>query len=237
MKSGKFLYLFSGIFAVIGIVLLISAAMIFISDRKFMSEAEEVNGVIDTIESYRDSDGDTNHRVYVNYTYNGQQYNNVRINYYSSGMYEGKDITLYCDPKNPQRVVVQGADIFAFVIFLGMGILFLCMGIIPIVGSVRGRAKKKKVRDTGRVLYATVDEIDYNTSYTFNGRHPYVIYCSYRDDYKDIEYRFKSENLWVNPEPVVEVGSMIKVYVEENNYKNYYVDAESMIQGKVVDYT
>ena len=33
------------------------------------------------------------------------------------------------------------------------------------------------------------------------------------------------------------VGSVIKVYVEENNYKNYYVDAESMIQDKIVNYT
>ena len=54
---------------------------------------------------------------------------------------------------------------------------------------------------------------------------------------REITYRFKNENLWVNPEPELTVGSMVRVYVEEGNYKNYYVDAERMIQGKIVDYT
>lgn len=237
MKGGKFLYLFCGIFAVIGAVLLVSAVMVYVSDQKFMAEAEEINGVIDTIETYRDSDHETHHRAYVNYTYNGQQYNKVRVNFYSSSMYEGKEITLYCDPQHPERVIVQGANIFAVVILSGMGVLFLCIGIIPIIISIRVKAKKKKVRETGRTLYATVEEISYCRNYVINGRHPYVIFCSYRDDYKDITYRFKSEYLWVNPEPAVTVGSTIKVYVDANNYKNYYVDAESMIQGKIVDYT
>ena len=237
MKGGKFLYLFCGIFTVIGAVLLAGAVMVYISDRKFMAEAEEIRGVIDTIEIYRDSDHETHHRAYVNYTYNGQQYNKVRVNFYSSSMYEGKEITLYCDPQHPERVVVQGADVFAVVILSLMGVLFLCMGIIPIVNFIRVKAKKKKVRETGRALYATVDEISYSKNYMVNGRHPYLIFCSYRDDYKDITYRFRSEYLWVNPEPAVTVGSMIKVYVEVDNYKNYYVDAESMIQSKIVDYT
>ena len=237
MKVGKFINIFGGLFAIIGAVLLISAVMVFVSDRKFMAEAEEISGVVDTIETYRNSDNETNHRVFVNYTYNGQQYNRVRVNFYSSSMYEGKEITLYCDPQHPERVVVQGAGLFGFIVLFFMGILFLCMGILPIVKSVRGKARKKKVRETGRTLYATVYEINYATNYLFNGRHPYIVYCSYRDDYKDIEYRFKSEYIWVNPEPDITLGSMIRVFVEENNYKNYYVDVESMIQSKIVDYT
>lgn len=237
MKAGRFVNLFCGIFAIIGVVLLVSAVMVYISDRKFMVEAEEISGVIDTIETYRDSDHETHHRVYVDYTYNGQQYGKVQVSFYSSSMYEGKEIILYCDPKHPERVVVKGADVFADIMLSVMGVIFLCVGIIPIIGSIRRKAKIKKVQETGRTLYATVDEISCNTSYTFNGRHPYVIFCSYRDDYKNITYRFKSESLWFNPEPAVTAGSMIRVFVEENNYKNYYVDTESMIRGTIVDYT
>lgn len=237
MKVGKFLYIFCGLFAITGVVLLVSAVMVYISDRKFMADAKEIRGVVDTIEGYRDSDNEINHRVYVNYTYNGQQYNNVRVNFYSSSMYEGKEIILYCDPQHPERAVVQGASLFGLIVLLMMGVLFLCMGILPIISFIRGKAKKKKVKEAGRTLYATVDEIHYATNYMFNGRHPYIIFCSYKDDYKDIEYRFKSEYIWVNPEPAITAGSMIKVYVEENNYKNYYVDVESMIQGRIVDYT
>lgn len=237
MKTDKFLYLFCGIFTAVSIVLLVSAVMVYRSDRKFMAEAEEISGVIDTIETYRDSDHDIHHRAYVSYTYNGQQYSKVRVNFYSSTMYEGKEITLYCDPRHPERVVVQGADAFAVVILSVIGIVFLCIGTIPLIIFIRKKAGKKKVRENGKVLYATVDEISHSKNIEVNRRHPYVIYCSYRDDYKDITYRFKSGYLWMNPEPAITVGSTIKVYVEENNYKNYYVDAESMIRGKIVDYT
>ncbi|MCM1063229.1 MAG: DUF3592 domain-containing protein [Eubacterium sp.] len=237
MKVRKLANIFCGIFAAVGAFLVTAAVMICISDRKFMAGAEEISGVISAIETYRDPGDETHHRVYVDYTYNGQQYGKVRVNFYTSSMYEGKEITLYCDSRHPERVRVQGADTFAFSMFLVMGIIFLCGGIIPLIISIRSRTKKKKVRETGRMLYATVDEIDRNTNYRFNGKNPYVIICSYRDDHKDITYRFKSENLWFDSEPAVTVGSIIKVYVEENNHKNYYVDTESMIQGKVVDYT
>lgn len=237
MKSEKILKLIFVFFAVVGIILLIIAVLVFISNNKFASQADEIEGVIETIETYRGSNGDIDHKVYVSYTYNGKEYNNVRIRFYSSNMYEGKDIVLYCDPKNPERVVMKGADLFTFLLLTVMGIIFICVGIIPVSVLIYKRAKKNKVRSTGRSLYATVEEISYNTSYTVNGRHPYVVYCIYRDDYRNITYHFKSENLWVNPEPVLTVGSMIKVYVEESNYNNYYVDTECMIWDKAVDYT
>lgn len=237
MKSNKLLYFFYGIFSFIGIILLVSGVLVYRSNQKFMSEAVEIRGVIESIETYRKSNGDTSHRVYVSYTYDGRQYKNMQVNFYSAGMYEGKEIALLCDPRNPDRVVVKGSDLFTIILLTVMGIIFSCVGIISTIRTVRNKTRKKKVRNTGRALYAIVDEVAYNTSFTLNGRHPYVIYCSYRDDYRNIVYRFKSENLWVNPEPYLTAGSTIKVYVEENNYKNYYVDTESMNQGKIVDYT
>lgn len=237
MKNNKFLKLFYGIFALVGIGMLAGAVVVFLSSQKFMSEAEEVSGVIETIETYRDSDNDVHHRAYVSYTYNGREYDNVRLSFYSSNMYEGKSITLYCDPNDPGRVVAKEGNLFACITLLFMGIIFSCVGIIPTIVLICRNTKHKKIRESGKMLYATVEKIDCNTSYTVNGRHPYVIFCNYRDDYRDITYRFKSENLWSNPEPAITIGSAIKVYVEENNYKNYYVDAESMIQGKIVDYT
>lgn len=70
-----------------------------------------------------------------------------------------------------------------------------------------------------------------------NGRHPYVIYCTYRDDYRDTLYRFKSSNIWTNPDPVLHPGDTIPVYVEEANYRHYFVDTESIINRKIEDYT
>lgn len=237
MKKGNLINIFFGIFAFVGIALLIGGILMIFFNQKFMNSAEKVNGVISVIETYRDSDDSIDHRVYVSYTYDGKRYDNVRLQYYSSDMYEGKDITLYFDPENPGYVTTKWSEMIAGLILTIIGVVFSIVGVVPISISVCKKLKRKKLLAVGRVLYATVEKIGYNTGYTVNGQNPYVIYCAYRDDYEDVIYRFKSGNLWTDPEPVITVGSTIKVYVKENNYKNYYVDAESMIQGKIMDYT
>ena len=101
----------------------------------------------------------------------------------------------------------------------------------------RKSSKRKKLIDAGHSIYATVDSIDINTSYSVNGRHPFVIYCSYKDEYKDVIYRFKSDNLWTDPSQVIEPGSEIRIYVDGTDFSKYHVDTESLLAGKIIDYT
>lgn len=237
MRGEKFLHLFLSIFTVVGIGMLIGGITILFFNQKFMSGAEKVNGVIDTITTHTDSDGETGHFVYVSYEYGGTEYESVRLGFYSSNMREGQEIMLYCDPDNPKNIATKWSNLFAGIILIFMGIIFAATGIVPVLISIHKAAIKKKLRTAGKILYAVVEKIEYDTNYTVNGRHPRLVYCSYRDDYRDITYRFKSERIWVDLDPLAMTGSAIKVYVEENNYKNYFVDTEGMVQGKIVDYT
>ena len=75
------------------------------------------------------------------------------------------------------------------------------------------------------------------TGYTVNGKNPYIIYCTYKDDYYDRIYRFKSDNLWTDPSLILQSGDDIKVYVDEKDYSCYHVDIESIFKGKIIDYT
>ena len=70
-----------------------------------------------------------------------------------------------------------------------------------------------------------------------NGQNPYVIYCSWKDEYADVLYRFKSDNLWTDPSFLFDSGSEINVYVDGNDFSKYYVDAERGLDQKVVDFT
>ena len=226
-----------GIFAFVGIIFVISGILWMISGIRFRENAAEVMAVITEIDTYRDSDGDTNHRVYVNYSYGGNTYNDIPLGEYSSGMYEGKEIELLVDPQKPGRISTAFGNIFGPSMFIGMGAIFAAVGICPIVFKIRKKAQNKKLIAAGRSIFATVDSIDVNTSYAVNGRHPYVIYCSYRDEYKDILDRFKSENLWTDPSRVIQPGSEIRIYVDGTNFSKYYVDTESLLDGKIIDYT
>lgn len=226
-----------GLFAIFGFVFIIVGIFWAVSTDSFMKNAVEVSAVISEIESYRGSDGDTSHRVYVDYFYDGQEYRDVRLNEYSSGMYEGKEIQLMLDPNNPRKLMSNIGLYIGPIVFIGMGVVFAVAGVFSLIGISRKSLKKRKLTASGQYIYATVESIEYNESISMNGKHPFVVYCTYRDDYKDVIYRFKSDNIWTNPEYVIQPGNEIKVFVDRQNYKNYHVDVESILQGKIVDYT
>ena len=78
-----------------------------------------------------------------------------------------------------------------------------------------------------------------NTGYSVNGRHPYVIYCAYEDEYNNTVYYFKSENLWYDPSFRFAIGSEIDVYVDPKDYSKNYVDTEKNYGhgSRIVDFT
>ncbi len=237
MKKDRFLYIFFGIFAMVGVIMIIISISVTVSGMKFDETAVEITGTIVDIESYRDSDGDRHYQVYVDYDYQGHEFTDVRLGTYSSSMYEGKEITLKVDPENPGRVKTPYSNMIAGIILAVMGVVFALVGIIPIVLGIKKAVKKKELKQQGRYIYAIVESVDLNYSYTVNGRHPFVVYCNYQDDYSGIMYKFKSDNLWTDPYPILQQGSQIRVFVNGTDYSQYHVDVEGSLQGKVVDYT
>ena len=227
MKKGFPVNLFFGIFLAVGIGLLAGSFAMFKSTSDFKKIAEEVPAKIIRIEDYYDSDDELHHRVYVTYSYNGTVYDDVPINFYSSSMFEGKEITLLCDPEHPKRLREASVVDFAGLILLIMGLAFSLVGGIPIALSIKKSVQAKQLLKSGYVLQAVVDRVEFNTSYSVNGRHPYVIYCNYRDEYKDVTYLFKSDNLWTDPLPIFPPGSDIEVLVDPKDYSKYHVKAEA----------
>lgn len=237
MKKNRFVYVLFSIFAIAGIGLLIGAICAGIYFSNFKSQAVKITAEITDIRKYYDIDNELEHRAYVSYSYDGEEYENVPLNSYSSSMYEGEKIELLCDPEHPGRIMTSSLGIILPAVLGGMGIIFALVGIIPLIVMRRKKKKQKELLEKGTVIYATVDSIQMNTSYSVNGRHPYVIYCSYKDIYKDVTYQYKSENLWTDPTGVLPPGSTVGVYVMPNDYSRYYVDAQRVLEQKIVDYT
>ena len=237
MKNKIFLAIFYFIFALAGIGMIIGGIVLLINGYNFRQSADRINANISRIEYYTDSDGDAHHTVYASYEYKGTAYEDVRLSEYSSTMYEGKDIVLLCDPNNPRHVKTTSGDYVSGGILTGVGVIFAAIGIVPTVLSISKKSKNRKLLREGKVIHGTVESIVLNTSLAINGRNPYIIYCTYYDEYKDTTYRFKSDNLWIDPIPVYNVGDYIDIYVMNDNYENYYVDAETKINEKIVDLT
>ena len=236
-KRNSFMALFCGIFLVVGAIFSAVGITMALADSGFRERAEEITAEITGISSYRASDGDRRHNVYVTYQYDGRVYEDIELNFYRSGMYEGQEIPLLCDPENPGHVKSPGGMLLLEMVFLLIGILFMGIALVFIAVSRNKARRRKKILSSGKRLSAIVEQIAVNTSYVMNGRNPYQIYCYYRDEYKDVIYRFKSEDLWINPNVVLQPGDTIDVYVDGEDYSRYHVDAESILDKKVKDYT
>lgn len=233
--NNSFPVLFFLIFALVGCGMLIGGFALLISSHQFRQTASEVTGTITEISSYRNSDGDLRHSVCVSYSYNGQDFENVPLGFYSSNMYEGKDIALLVDPEAPGHMTSKSGDAFACILLLAMGVIFAAVGIIPIIVTLTGSRKSKKLLESGRQLHAVVERTDINTSISYNGRHPYVVFCTYQDMGSDVIYRFKSKNLM--RDPGYAPGDAIDVFVDPQDYSKYTVVADGPATPRVIDYT
>ncbi|MBR1854737.1 MAG: hypothetical protein IJ794_16595 [Lachnospiraceae bacterium] len=238
MKSKKrTLVLFYVLFPLIGLGLMVGGWFFLMNTQRFHKTAVEITATISSIERYTDSDGDVHHRVYIDYDFDGVHYGDVRLGEYSSSMYEGKQLTLLADPADPLNVQGKNSGYVVSIVLLVMGLVFAAIGLVPAILSVLNKNKGKKLMQEGRHIQGVVESIELNPNFSVNGRNPYIIICTYQDIYTGVTYRFKSDNLWTNPAPVFPVGDFIDVYVQGDDFSKYHVDAESKLEGKIVDYT
>lgn len=136
----------AGLFIIIAAII-ISVGKVYADEYK---DADEVNAVIDQISvKYRDN-GSESYEVYVNYNYNGQEYNHVRLELVVNPeeLWEGESMTVFLRKGNPTKATMS-TDLLLFHllagVFGGIGVLFLIVFIVLIF--VKKKIKQKEVSD------------------------------------------------------------------------------------------
>ncbi len=234
-KEQLFIKILAIAFTIVGVICFIAAGVVKVKNDEFAETAETITATIDEIDYYRS--GDENHEdVYLTYEFHGKEYNHVHVNFYSSDMYEDQEIQVLINPDEPGDIHPTFDWIFTL-IPIGMGAIFLIIGVIMCIVIFGGERKNKKLLESGKHLRATVDRIHVDDDVTVNGRHPYQIYCTYNDEVSGLIYKFKSGDLYFDPTECYKQGDYIDVYVDPDNYKKYYVDAANRMEGRVMDYT
>ncbi len=233
-RGNGFLALFGGIFALVGLGLLIGGMFWLTSTKKFISNAEVVSATITEIDSYRDSDGDSHSNVYVAYEYEGRSYE-VRLSEYSSSMYEGKVISVYADPDNPGKVRIKSMAYFGPIMLMGMGGIFATVGLTIVISGLKKQGKKKRLLAEGERKLATIVGSG-RTNVKINGRYLHYVDCEYQDPYSGMKYLYRGGQLREDPYHLM--GMQVPVYVDRNDPSQYYVAAEeiNIMGGMVQDY-
>jgi len=215
------------VLAAVGIVVIIIAIMHGIYIANFRETAMETTAVITEIHTYSerhyDSDHDTvYHDVYVAFEIDDKEYAG-KLNSYSSGMKEGGKVQILYAPENPNNFRYSKKYYMVTVSFIFFGTIFALIGIIPLVQS----ASKKRLIQDGEKIMAKFQMIT-DGNIEVNGNHTRIIVCEYRD------HIFKSENFWTTACPSDEEleGTLVPVYVQEDDYSNYYVDFDSFFDDQ-----
>ena len=150
------------IFAFVGIGLIVNCFQQLKKVLEFKADAVEVVAVITNISGFQDNDGGEFYDVYIDYSINGKSYNNVPLREYRNDMYEGKEITILCRSDQPRDIMSTTYNYMSWILQLGMGILVVLLGIVPIIINLIKKSLQNKLLDTGIILHATVEDIVFN---------------------------------------------------------------------------
>lgn len=222
-KNNLIQFILPTIFIAVGLLIIILGIYLNIENSKFMKTALQTEAEITNITTHRDSDGDTTHSVDVVFYVNGKEYEG-ELGSYSSNMYEGKAITVYYDPQNPNNFRSDNSNIASFIL-IPIGGIFFIVGSFTLYRYIKSTSLKK-LKEYGRRIDAKIDDVSLNTNYSVNGRHPYIIDCSYFNEIEDKVYSFTSQNIWTNIQPIIDAKNIttIPVYIDENDSSKYFVD-------------
>ena len=139
----RILKIISIVFCLVGIVFTAIGGLTLKSTRERMETFIPVTAEI--------TDFDRDDYPYISYTVDGKTYE-TRLGYSSTTMRLGQKIEIAYDPENPYEVIKTGAGGYLLpIIFGGMGILFVLIGIL--VALARRRAKEKEEQDNGFIVY------------------------------------------------------------------------------------
>lgn len=189
------------------------------TQEKINNADVSVVGYISNITSHRDSDGDEFHRAYVTYEFEGKLYENVVLNTYSADMKIGKEYTVYIpDASKPYIATIDNNWIFVLLMII-FGSIFGILGIVFIVASIK--SNRSYLLDKGTLVYATVTYAGPSNT-TINDKQTYRIKGEWTDS-NGVVHKVKSPLLYYLP---IHEFSEVRVFVDPNNYKRYYMDVE-----------
>ena len=101
------------------------------------------------------------------------------------------------------------------------------MGIVFLIVELCKKRRSDALLASGHYILGEVVDIAANINVNVNGRYPYYIIVQYIDP-RGVRHIFKSPSLRIFRDPEL-IGKKVKVYVENDSFKHYYVDVDGIL--------
>lgn len=145
----------------------------------------------------------------------------------------GDPVPVLYDPQNPHIARMNTfLDMWAGVLMISvLSLAFLLVGGGVTYYHLRKLFLRIRLRQRGQSVQAIVTSVKRSGNFRINNKIPYVITSEFMDTNSGERHEFKSDLLEKDPGDLVKGGDSIKVFVNPQNYGNYFVDL-SILKGK-----
>jgi len=129
------------------------------------------------------------------------------------------------DPANPEHGKIDSfmEQSFGVLMLGGMGAIFGLVGGGIVGYQVRQRKVRAWLAQNGMRVRAKFEGVDYDTSLTVNGRHPWRLTCQWQHPATQKVYLFRSDPIWFDPSAFVK-REELDVTVNADDPRQYVVD-------------
>lgn len=133
------------IFAVVGIVLIVVGTVWLVQSEDFKKNAVQTEATITKIETYEDSDDETQYNVLVEF-YADDVKVEGDLGFHVSGMKKGQTVKILYNPDDPNDFKSASEGIWMFVVFIIGGIPLTFVGFFPLIMKLITAIKNRRVQ-------------------------------------------------------------------------------------------
>lgn len=180
------------------------------------------------------SNGWINATPIIEYSYWWKIYQNSWNIYGNPHPYIWDNIEVYCFKTNPEKIIINSFfEKYLFsTIFLIVWFLFLLFWLNVIYIYRKDKKFINYIKSNWKIINTFVINILFDYKIKLNWKHPCVIETQYIDDLDKSVYNFKSYNIFIDSPSLINIWDEIKVFVDPNDYRKYYVDLSFLSQKK-----
>ena len=121
-----------------------------------------------------------------------------------------------------------GVDWHLTLMFGGFGVLFGGLGAWMAWLPIHRDRVVARLLDHGTLTTARIEDVTQDRRFSMNGRHPWVIRCSWTDPDGRIRY-CNSENTWYDPTPYLEGRETLPLYYDPDHPRRCAVDTAGVL--------
>lgn len=162
-------------------------------------------------------DKDLYRYILISYEVDGVVYNN-KLPYFDESLDIGSIVTVYYFLDDPNMISGSNKYLLQSILMIAIGFILFGFKSIFFVKYYKEEKRVEKLIGLNKTIDASIICVEEYDKEIKNNVIPKIIYCVYND------IEFKSTYIWESANLSGLVGHKIKVYYENDDYKNYYVD-------------